>query len=160
MDFNSGSRLILETARLLRGKCVVDNKYFHIKSISCVDIIKRNSMSTLTKSSSFPKTVELSRFMFSGLLCGAAALNQPGLLSSVVTSSKGVDGDKLSFATYLFPRIHVFSHNWSYTLLALHGLNRCDRSRGDLHSWWCIFYKNMGLCHSFWISKYIWQFTC
>ena len=105
-----------------------------IKSISCVDIIKRNSMSTLTKSSSFPKTVELGRFVFPGLLRGAAALNQPGLLSSGVTSSRGADGDKLSFATYLFPRIHVFSHNWPYTLLALHRLNRRDRSRGDLHS--------------------------
>ena len=134
MDFNSGSRWSLETARLLRGKCVVDNKYFHIKSISCVDIIKRNSMSTLTKSSSFPKTVELGRFVFPGLLRGAAALNQPGLLSSGVTSSRGADGDKLSFATYLFPQIHVFSHNWPYTLLTLHGLNRRDRSRGNFHS--------------------------
>ena len=134
MDFNSGSRLSFETARLLRGKCVVDNKYFHIKSISCVDIIKRNSMSTLIKFSSFPKTVELGCFVFPGLLCGAAALNQPGLLSSGVTSSRGADGDKLSFATYLFPRIHVFSHNWPYTLLALHRLNRRDRFSGDLHS--------------------------
>ena len=134
MDFNSGSRLILETTKLLRGKCVVDKKYFHIKSISCVDIIKRNSMSTLTKSSSFPKTVELSRFVFPGLLRGAAALNQPGLLSSGVTFLRGANGDKLSFATYLFPRIHVFNHNWPYTLLALHGLNRRDKSRGDLHS--------------------------
>ena len=110
------------------------NKYFHIKLISCVDIIKRNSMSTLTKSSSFPKTIELGRFVFPGLLRGAAALNQPGLLSSGVTSSRGANGDKLSFATYNFPRSHVFSHNWSYTLLALHGLNKRDRSRGDLHS--------------------------
>ena len=94
MDFNSGSRLSLETARLLRGNCIVDNKYFHIKSISSVDIIKRNSMSTLTKSSSFPKTVKLGRFVFLGLLRGATTLNQPGLLSSGVTSSRGIDGDK------------------------------------------------------------------
>ena len=134
MDFNSGSRLILETTILLKGKCVVDNKYFHIKSISCVNIVKRNSMLTLTKSSSFPKTVELGRFVFPGLLHDAVALNQLRLLSSGVTSSRGAYGDKLSFATYLFPRIHVFSHNWSYTLLALHRLNRRDRSRGDLHS--------------------------
>ena len=133
---------------------------FSIKLISCVDIIKRNSMSTLTKFSSFPKTIELGCFVFSGLLCGAAALNQPGLLSSGVTSSRGADDDKLSFATYLFPRIQVFSHNWPYTLLALHRLNRRDRSHGDLHSQWCVFYKNMGLCHSFWISTYIQQFSC
>ena len=123
MDFNFESRLILETTRLLKGKCVVDNKYFHNKKIFCVDIIKCNLMSILTKSLSFPKTVELGRFVFSGLLRGAAALIQPKLLSSEVTSSKGADGDKLSFATYLFPRIHVFSHNWSYTLLVLHRLN-------------------------------------
>ena len=109
------------------------NKYFHIKSISCVDIIKRNSLSTLVKSSSFPKTVELGRFVFPGLLRGAAALNQPGLLYSGVTSSRGVDGDKLSFATYLFSQIHVFSHNWPYMLLALHGHNRHYKSCGDLH---------------------------
>ena len=68
-------------------------------------------MSTLTKSSSFFKTVELGRFVFPGLLRGAAALNQPGLLSSGVTSSRGTYGNKLSFATYFFSRIHVFSHN-------------------------------------------------
>ena len=134
MDFKFGSILSLEIARLLRYKYIIDNKYFHIKSISCVDIIKCNWMSTLTKSSLFPKTIRLSHSVFPKLLGGVTVLNQPSLLFLGVISLRDVDVDKLSFVTSLFLWIQVFNHNWPYSLLALHGLNRCDKSHENLHT--------------------------
>ena len=76
-------------------------------------------MSKSTKSSSFPKTIGIGRSVFPGLLRGAAALNQPGLLSSGVTSSRGANSDKLSFATFIFRGFTSLAttsraHYWHY----------------------------------------------